>query len=212
MLRRAAHHVNPYIQELLASQQSQGNPPSKSRRLLGAGDPAEVDLLGEGNSSIIVGNLAGLAGVGAGERNAVVDVEDTVRTAGRVDVRRGRDRVRLGVHLTRLPNAAAGDDGLGGGRGAGVLREVVGAEEGACYRLVQLSIAVVGAVDDGELEARWVLEVQVQLAVLGVVRHGGARADVGLEAVKSECDNLVRRRNVSEMLHEPSSSGCSGWQ
>jgi hypothetical protein len=151
-----------------------------------------VDLLSEGDGGIVVGDLAGLGGVAGGEGNAVVDVEDAAGAAGRVDVAGGRDAVGLGVDLAVLPQAAAGDHGLGRGRGRGVLREVVGRVERPGDGRVELGIAVVGAVDNGELEAARVLEVQVQLAVLGVVADDGAGSDVGLEAIKAEGDNLLR--------------------
>jgi hypothetical protein len=51
---------------------------------------------------------------------------------------------------------------------------------------------VVRAVDDGELEAARVLEVQVQLAVLGLVGRVVAGSDVGLETVETEGDDLAR--------------------
>lgn len=45
---------------------------------------------------------------------------------------------------------------------------------------------MIGAVDDRVLEPAWVVERQVQLAVLGAVGHSGARANVGLERVEAK--------------------------
>jgi hypothetical protein len=50
---------------------------------------------------------------------------------------------------------------------------------------------VVGRFDDGVLEAARVLQVQVEGAVLGLLRGGAARADVGLELVEAVGDDLV---------------------
>lgn len=50
---------------------------------------------------------------------------------------------------------------------------------------------MVGGLDDGELEAAGVLEVEVQLAVLGLVRRRGAGARVHLEGVEAEGDDLL---------------------
>lgn len=155
-----------------------------------AGAPGDVDLLGEGDGGIVVGDLAAGSAVGAGESNAVVDVEDTAGAARRVDVAGGGDAVGLGIDLAASPDTATGDGGLGGGGGTGVLAEVVGAVEGAGDALFELSIAVVGGLNDGELETRGVLEVQVKLAVLGLLGGAEARSDVGLEAVEAEGDNL----------------------
>lgn len=81
------------------------------------------------------------------------------------------------------------------GRGAyglsGFLGEVVSGDEAARHTVIETRPAVVGGVDDGVLEAARVLEVQVQLAVLGAVGRGGARADVGLELVEAVSNNLL---------------------
>jgi hypothetical protein len=155
-----------------------------------AGLPGEVDLLGEGDGGVIISDLAEGGGVGAGEGDAVVDVEDAVGATGRVDVARGRDGVGLGVDLAVGPDAAARDGGLGRGGGGRALAEVVGAIEGARDARVQLRVAVVGAVDHGELEPTRVLEVQVELAVLGLLGRVVAGADVGLELVEAKGDDL----------------------
>lgn len=128
-----------------------------SRRLAPA--PSNVELLSEGNGSVVVGDHAESVGVGRGEGNAVVDVEDAAGAARRVDVAGRRDLVRLGVDLTGRPDAAARDGGLGGGGRLSVLREVVSAEEGAGDTLLQEGVAVVSRLDDRELEAARVLRV-----------------------------------------------------
>lgn len=151
-----------------------------------------MDLLGEGDGGIVVGELAGGGAVGAGEGDAVVDVEDAVGAAGRVDHARGGDAVGLGVDLAAGPDAAAADGGLGRRRVRRRLAEEVGRVEGACHARVELRVAVVRAVDDGELEAARVLEAQVQLAVLGLVGRVVARSDVGLETVEAEGDDLAQ--------------------
>ena len=55
---------------------------------------------------------------------------------------------------------------------------------------VETSPAVVGGVDDGVLEATGVLEVQVDLAVLGLLGGLDAWADVGLELIETIGDDL----------------------
>lgn len=185
--------------------------PSSGYRSLPAPRPGQVDLLGKGNSGVVVGNLADGGAVAAGERDAVVDIEDAVGAAGRVDVARGRDLVVLGVDLAVGPDAAARDRGPGRGGGAGVLGEVVGAVEGARDTSVQLRVAVVGAVDDGELEAARVAEVQVELAVLGLGGGVVTGADVGLELVEAERDNLGLFVNkMARVISGPSLTVLSG--
>ena len=49
---------------------------------------------------------------------------------------------------------------------------------------------MVDGVDDGEGEAGGVLEGYVELAVLAAVHYGCAGADVGLEAVEADGDDL----------------------
>lgn len=75
---------------------------------------------------------------------------------------------------------------LGSRRCRGILREVIRAVKRSRDARIHLHVAVVGAVNERVLEPAWIVERQVQLAVLGVVRHGGARADVGLEGVEAE--------------------------
>lgn len=77
--------------------------------------PGNVELLGEGNGGIVVGQLAGSIGVLAGQRNAVVDVEDAGGAAGRPDGGGGLDGVLLGVYLAVGEGAAAVGSHAGGG-------------------------------------------------------------------------------------------------
>lgn len=128
-----------------------------ARRLDLALAPRKVNLLGEGNGGVVVGDEAAGGGVGAGEGDAVVDVEDAVGAAGREDVAGRGDLVGLGVDLALLPDAAARDGRLRGRRGRSVLAEVVGAVEVAGDASLELGVAVVGALQDGELEAAGVL-------------------------------------------------------
>ena len=165
-------------------------PPCKNHLFL-ACLPGEVDLLSEGDGGIVVGELANGGAVGAGEGDTVVDVEDAVGAARGVDVAGGGDGVGLGVDLALGPDAASADGGLGRGGVAGRLAEVVGRVEGAGHAALELSVAVVRAVDDGELEAAGVLEVQVELAVLGLLGRVVAGSDVGLEAVEAEGNDLA---------------------
>jgi hypothetical protein len=72
-----------------------------------------MQLLGECDSRVVVGQLAARLAVLAGERNAVVDVEDAVGAAGRPDGGRGLDAVLLGVDLAVGEGAAAGEGGAG---------------------------------------------------------------------------------------------------
>lgn len=164
--------------------------------LLIARSPAEVDLLGEGDGGIIVGDLAAGRAVGAREGNAVVDVEDAVGAAWREDEAGGGDLVVLGVDLAGLPGGATLDGCLGSGGRRGVLAEVVRAVEGAGHALLELRIAVVRALDDGELEATGVPEVQVQLAVLGLESRAHIGSDVGLEPIEAECDDRLIGRDA----------------
>jgi len=82
-----------------------------SRRAL---PPRNMQLLGESDSRVVVGQLTGLFGLLVGERNAVVDVEDAVAAAGRPDGGRGLDAVLLGVDLAVEELAAADEGGAGG--------------------------------------------------------------------------------------------------
>jgi len=136
-------------------------------RLVLARAPGDVDLLGEGDGGIVVGDEAAGGGDRAGEGDAVVDVEDAGGAAGREDVAGRGDLVGLGVHLAVGPDAAARDGRLGGGGRLRVLAEVVGAVEVARHALVELGVAVVGALEDGELEAAGVLLVCQSLLSLG---------------------------------------------
>lgn len=124
---------------------------------LGARAPGNVDLLGQGVGGIVVRDHAEGGRVGAGEGDAVVDVEDAIGAARREDVAGSRDLVRLGVHLAVRPEATAGDGRLCRGGGGRVLAEVVGAVEGAGHTLLELGVAVVCALENGELEAAGVL-------------------------------------------------------
>lgn len=75
---------------------------------------------------------------------------------------------------------------------AGILREVVGGDEAAGDAIVHACPAVVGGVDNGVLEAAGVLEVQVELAVLGLLRRGDGRANVRLELIEAISNDLGR--------------------
>lgn len=142
----------------------------------------------QGNSGIVIGDLAGGGAAGTGEGNAVVDVEESLLAAGRTDDSGGV--VFLGVDLAVSPDAAAGNGDGGGGGVGGRLGEVVGRVEGRCHARVQLRVAMVGGVDDAEGEACRVLERQVQLAVQGVLRDGRAGSNISLEVVEAEGHNL----------------------
>lgn len=159
--------------------------------------PGNVNLLGEGDSSIIVGELAVSAGVAGRERDAVVDVKETGGAAGRPDNSRGLDLVVLSVNLT-IGECTTATDGHAGGRSrCGILREEIGCQESASDALVQPGPSVVGSVHNCVLEASRVLQVQVKLAGFGPVGLLGARAIVGLELIETECDDsLVGRRAV----------------
>lgn len=168
---------------------------STNRSLL-ARAPVDVELVLDLDGSIVVGDLAQeLAGAVAGaEDDTVVDVEDSGATAGRPDVAGGGDLVLLGVHVTSGPDATAGDGGAGGGGCRGVLAEEVCAGELALHTLVELCPTVVDAAEDSKLVAAGVLEVQVQLTVLVAVGSLGLAANIGLEVIKAEGDDL---ENVS---------------
>lgn len=134
-----------------------------------ASEPLDVDLLAHVDGGIIVSELAKGIGVGRGQRDAVVDVEDLGRPALGLDVVGRGDHVLLGVDLAVRPDAAAGDRGLRGAGLGGVRAEVVLAEEGAGDPGLELGVPVVGAVDDCEGVAGWVAERQVDLLFVSSV-------------------------------------------
>lgn len=74
---------------------------------------------------------------------------------------------------------------------SGVLGKVVGRVESTSDTSLELRVAVVRGLDDGELETAGVLEVQVQLAVLGLVSGARAGSGVHLEGVETESDDLI---------------------
>lgn len=130
-------------------------------RLFLTSTPVEVDLLSESDRGVIIADGARSGAVCAGERNTVVDVENAARATGGVDVAGSWDLVGLGVDLALGPDTATGDGCLCGGRGRRVLAEVVGAVKGTSDALVELSISVICALDNGELEATGILRAAV---------------------------------------------------
>lgn len=122
-----------------------------------------MDLLAHVDGGIVVSELPRGIGIGGGQRDTVVDVQDLGSAALALDVVRRGDHVLLGVDLPGSPQAAASDGGLGGAGLGGVRAEVVLAEEGAGDAGVELGVSVVGAVDYGEGVAGWVAESQVDL-------------------------------------------------
>lgn len=76
---------------------------------------------------------------------------------------------------------------------ASVLGEVVSSDEATSHALVETSPAVVSSVDNSVLEATGVDEVEVQLAVLGLVGSGEAGADVRLELIEAISNHLSSR-------------------
>jgi hypothetical protein len=158
------------------------------------GPPGDVQLLSESHGSIVVGQLTSGVGVAGGEGNTVVDVEDTVGAAWRPDGSRGLDLVLLGVDLAVKESTAAGEGGSGGGRLRSILGEVVGCDERSGNAGVQACEAVVCCVNNSVLEASRVLQVQMKLAVLGMIRSLCSRANVGLELIEAvRDDSLVNR-------------------
>lgn len=73
-----------------------------------------------------------------------------------------------------------------------ILREKVGGVKGTRHSLVELSIPVIGRLNDGELESAGVLQIQVQLAVLGLVRSSEAWANVCLETIETKSNDLKK--------------------
>lgn len=73
---------------------------------------------------------------------------------------------------------------------ASILGEVVGRDEAPSHTVIQTRPAVVGGIDNGVLEAAGVLEVQVELAVLGLLRRGDAGANVRLELIEAISNDL----------------------
>jgi hypothetical protein len=161
-----------------------------------AGPPLHVELLGQCDGGIVVGNGAKGARVGGSQTDAVVDVEDAVGAARRPDDAGSGDLVLLGVDLAGLPNAATVDADTSSGGGSSILTEVVGTEEVTLGALLEDGIAVIGGLKDGELEAAGVAEVEVQLAVLGALVEGHARTNVGLEGVEAKGDDSAVKRDA----------------
>lgn len=157
--------------------------------------PLNVNLLRQGQRLVVIRNHARGLGVIARQRHTVIDIQSVRPPAARRPHHLGgRHGVALRVHLAHGPDAAALDAGAGGARGVGVAREEVGRQKVALDVLLEEREAVVDRIDDGEGEARRVVELDVQLAVLRVFREGGVRADVGLEAVEADGEDL---RSVS---------------
>jgi hypothetical protein len=120
-----------------------------------AGPPLDENLLVEGNGGVVVAQLPAGPAVGARERDAVVGVKDALGAARRPHYRRILHGVGLLVDLA-AEVVGPGDCGARRGRVARVLREVVGAEEGAGDAGVEAGVAVVGGGHEGVLEAAWV--------------------------------------------------------
>jgi hypothetical protein len=153
-------------------------------------EPLQVDGVGEGDGSIVVRYGAGGGGALGGQGDTVVDVQDAVCSARREDVGSGWHGVGLGVDLARSPDTASCDHRGRCCSGRGILREVVGGQEGPGNAGIKLGIAVVGGIDNSKVEAAGVLQAQVDLALLSVVGDSGSWSDVGLEAVESKRHNL----------------------
>jgi hypothetical protein len=149
-----------------------------------------MQLLRKRHSRIIIAHLTRLIRLLVRKRNAVVDVQDTILAARTPDGSRRLHTILLRVHLAVEQRAAANSCHARGLRLAGVLAEVVGRDEVSGYAFVEARPPVVGCVYDGVLETAGVLEVEVQLAVLGAVGGGGAWADVCLELVEAVSDDL----------------------
>jgi hypothetical protein len=79
---------------------------------------------------------------------------------------------------------------LGTHRLSSFLGEVIGRDEASSHAFVKTRPTVVGSVYDRVLETTRILEVQVQLAVLGAVCGSGARADIGLELIEAVSNDL----------------------
>jgi hypothetical protein len=180
--------------------------------------PGNVQLLGQCNSSIIVRQFTGQIRASSSESNTIVDavkkvskilfalpgvsflLQDTGVTARTPDGRSGRNLIILGIDIASKP-ISTGDDSLCS-RGLGsILGEEISRVEVARHSFVEASIAVVGGIQDGVLEASWVLKAQMELAILGVIRCSGARTDVCLETIESESENLIRELTVCTHEH-----------
>lgn len=71
-----------------------------------------------------------------------------------------------------------------------ILGEVVGRDEASGDTGIKTGETVVGSIYDGVLEATGILQVQVELAVLGVVGGLGAGTNVCLELVETVGNDL----------------------
>lgn len=149
-----------------------------------------MQLLRKRNRRVIVTHLASLTGLLIRKRNAVVNVQDAIDTTRRPDGSRRLHAILLGVHLAQREFTAASGRHARCLRLTRILREVVRRDEVARHAFVESCVPVVGSVDYGVLEATWVLEVEVDLAVLAAVCGRGAGPDVCLECIETVGDDL----------------------
>ena len=149
-----------------------------------------MQLVGKRNRRIIIAHLARLRRILARQRNTVVNIQDAILATWAPNRRCRLHLIRLGVHESIGERTAARHGHARRLRLAGVLAEVVRRDEAAGYAGVETCPAVVGGFDNGVLETAGVLEVQVQLAVLGAVGGRSAGADIGLEGVEAVGYNL----------------------
>ncbi len=113
-----------------------------------------MNLLGEGDSRVVIGHLTGGGVVPTGQGDAVVDIEDAAGPAWAEDVAGGGHLVVLGVDGAGEPLSAAFDAGLRRRRGRRILAEVVGRVESSGNAPVELRIPVIRAVDDSRTGSR----------------------------------------------------------
>ena len=179
--------------------------------------PIEEELVNEAavdaDGGVVVADVTLGIAVSAGQRNAVVDVEDTVGTARRPDNRGIVNDIFLGVGVANLEVGVvrAAEGGPGVGQVVGILGEEVGGVEAGSNGAVKLDEAVVGGSDNAQLEARRVAERQVELAVLGGITRRGVGANFGVELVEAKSDvGLVRRDEGRDRSLRAASSGVGG--
>jgi hypothetical protein len=76
----------------------------------------------------------------------------------------------------------------GGGNKKLTAREVEGSGLHSSDTSIKSSIASVNSVEDAVLEATWVLEIEVQLAVLAALRDGNSWTDGCNILIKDQCE------------------------
>jgi len=149
-----------------------------------------LDTNNEGNLSVdgILSQETRSLGVGAGQTDLGVDVEWKCLATRRPDSGGEWDIVGDQVIARHWAIECGGGGSLSLGS-----REVVGSRLDPCDTGIETGVTTEVRAEDAVLESRWVLEVDVQLAVDSALGDGDSRADGCNEGVKdeSECQAII---------------------